>query len=174
MYLPQSKWYGWIIRREATRQLVFARHTTRVYAVSRPSPVKALSAMVYVCCLADIDDAMVPIFCAILRTVGVLTTPIVARLDVSELGRLAPDLLVCDVDHTQVDALELLRQIRFVLPECLIAVYTGVMKRTWGVSCHLAGVNCVLSKDADERALAHGVQNVLRSGCYTDPRFAAA
>jgi DNA-binding NarL/FixJ family response regulator len=130
--------------------------------------------MVYVCCLAGIDRTNVPMFGAVLRKAGVPTAATFARLDVTELGRLAPDLLVCDVDETEVDALELLRQIRFVLPECLIAVYSGLLERSWGVACHLAGVNCLLSKDADERRLAHGLRNALRSGCYTDPRFAAA
>jgi hypothetical protein len=32
----------------------------------------------------------------------------------------------------------------------------------------------MLSKDADERGLAKGLRDVMRSGCYTDPRFAAA
>ena len=109
-----------------------------------------------------------------LQMAGISTLPAIARLDVRELSQLAPSLLICDVDSVQVDALELLRQIRFVLPECLIAVYTGVVKSAWGVSCHLAGVNCVLSKDAGERALAHGLRNVLHTGCYTDPGFAAA
>jgi DNA-binding NarL/FixJ family response regulator len=117
---------------------------------------------------------MIPKFGAVLRAAGVPTTAKIARLDVTELGRLAPDLLICDIDGSEVDALELLRQIRFVLPECLIAVYTGMMKRTWGLACHLAGVNCMLSKDADEAALAEGVRDALYSGCYTDPRFAAA
>jgi DNA-binding NarL/FixJ family response regulator len=130
--------------------------------------------MAYVCCLAGIDRTEVPMFGSALQMAGVSAIPIVARLEVTELGRLAPNLLICDVDDTTIDSLELLRQIRFVLPECLIAVYTGVMKSTWGLACHLAGVNCVLSKDADERTLAHGVRNALHSGCYTDPRFAAA
>ena len=98
----------------------------------------------------------------------------VAGLDVAHLGKLAPDLLVCDVDELTIDPLELLRQLRFVLPECLIALYTGNMKRTWSVACHLAGVNCMLSKDADERVLAKGLRDARRSGCYTDPRFVAA
>jgi DNA-binding NarL/FixJ family response regulator len=130
--------------------------------------------MAYVCCLAGIDRTRVPVFDSALQMAGVLAGPVIARLDVTELGRLAPNLLICDVDHSKVDALELLRQIRFVLPECLIAVYTDLMKSTWGVACHLAGVNCILSKDADERTLAHGVRSALHSGCYTDPRFAAA
>jgi len=129
--------------------------------------------MARTCCLAGIDQAIVPMFSAVLKKAGEQSSATFARLDVSELGRLAPDLLVCDIDDIDVDALELLRQIRFVLPECLIAVYTGVTERTWGRACHLAGANCLLSKDADERCLAGGLHYAVRSGCYTDPRFAA-
>ena len=112
-------------------------------------------------------------FSAVFKAAGELPLATIARLDVPELGRLVPNVLVCDVDATEKDSLELLRQIHFVLPECLIAVYTGITKRTWGVACHLAGANCLLSKEADERQLSKGLRSALRSGCYTDPRFAA-
>ncbi len=48
----------------------------------------------------------------------------VAPLEVRDLGRLSRDLLICDIDALDVDPLELLRRIRFVLPRCTIAVYT--------------------------------------------------
>jgi DNA-binding NarL/FixJ family response regulator len=124
-------------------------------------------------CLAGIDGAMVPIFSAVFKAAGEPALATLARLDVTELGKLAPDLLVCDIDAIAVDPLELLRQLRFVLPDCLIAVYTGVMERTWGRSCHLAGANCLLAKNSDEKRLAEGLRSALASGCYTDPRFAA-
>jgi DNA-binding NarL/FixJ family response regulator len=98
----------------------------------------------------------------------------IARLDVAILGRLKPDLLVCDIDAVEVDRLELLRRIRFVVPECLIAVYTGVIRQSWSLACHLAGANCLLAKDSDERGLTEGVHDAMQSGCYTDPHFAAA
>ena len=112
-------------------------------------------------------------FSAVFKAAGAPALATLARLDVTELGRLAPDLLVCDVDELDVDPLEMLRRIRFVLPDCMIAVYTGVMKRTWGRACHLAGANCLLSKDSDERDLSEGLRGALQSGCYTDPRFAS-
>src|SRR5579872_4395838 len=102
--------------------------------------------MTRICCLAGVDTAIVPMFCRVLEAAGEPPLATLGRLEVSELGKLAPALLVCDVDGIEVDAIELLRQIRFVLPECVIAVYTGVMERTW---------------------------DALRNGCYTDPRFAA-
>ena len=126
-----------------------------------------------VCCLAGLDPAAVPLFSAVFSAAGAGTHPTLARLDVAELRGIAPDVLVCDVDAIEVDALELLRRIRFVLPECTIAVFTGTMERAWGAACHLAGANCVLSKDSGGRRLAAGLRGALRSGCYTDPRFAA-
>ena len=117
---------------------------------------------------------MIPLFSSALRAAGVPALVTIARLDVAQLGRLAPNLLVCDVDGADVDQLELLRRLRFVLPDCLIAVYTGTLKRSWGVACHLAGVNCMLSKTADERNLTAGLHDALQNGCYTDPGFAAA
>jgi DNA-binding NarL/FixJ family response regulator len=130
--------------------------------------------MAYICCLAGIDRSKIPLFTSVLRAAGVPALATIARLDVTELGRLAPDLLVCDIDAVEVDRLELLRRIRFVVPECLIAVYTGIMKQPWGLACHLAGANCLLSKQSDERGLSEGVHDAMQSGCYTDPRFAAA
>jgi DNA-binding NarL/FixJ family response regulator len=116
---------------------------------------------------------MVPLFSAAFKAAGESAHPTLARLDVAELKRRAPDVLVCDLDDIVADPLELLRQIRFVLPECLIAVYTSVAKTTWGFACHLAGANCLLSKKSGARALSIGLRGALRSGCYTDPRFAA-
>lgn len=113
-------------------------------------------------------------FSAVFKTVGEPSLPKLARLDVSELGRLAPRLLICDVDHLDADPLELMRQIRFVLPDCVIAIFTGVMDRAWGFACHLAGANCLLSKDSDQQLLSEGVRAALETGCYTDPRFAAS
>lgn len=137
-------------------------------------PIESVVRMAYICCLAGLDRIAVPTLSAALRAAGAPALATVSRLNVTELGKLAPDLLVCDVDAVDVDRLELLRRLRFVLPNCLIAVYTGVMKRTWGMACHLAGANCLLSKAADEAALAEGLRDGLLIGCYTDPGFAAA
>ena len=112
-------------------------------------------------------------FRAAFKAAGIPARASLARLDVTELGKLAPSLLVCDVDECTVDPLELLRQIRFVLPESMIAVYTGDVDRSWGLACHLAGANCLLSKESDEPSLTMGLRGALESGCYTDPRFAA-
>jgi DNA-binding NarL/FixJ family response regulator len=72
-----------------------------------------------------------------------------------------------------VDKLELLRQIRFVLPSCVIVVYSGDSHRAWGLACHIAGANALLSKDSSKAELVEGLGDALASGCYTDPRFVA-
>jgi DNA-binding NarL/FixJ family response regulator len=129
--------------------------------------------MARTCCLAGMDFAVMPLFVAALKGAGAPALTTVARLDVSELGRLSPELLVCDVDGLDVDSLELLRRIRFVLPDCVIAVYTGVVERTWGRACHLAGANCLLSKESNEQQLSAGLSGALLSGSYTEPSFTA-
>jgi DNA-binding NarL/FixJ family response regulator len=113
-------------------------------------------------------------FSGVLRAAGAPALATVGRLDVTALGAVAPDVLVCDVDRMNVDPLEFLRRLRFVLPDCLLAVYTGTVKGSWSLACHLAGANCLLSKDAPEAELSEGLRDALASGCYTDPRFAAA
>ncbi len=128
--------------------------------------------MASTCCLAGNTRASLPLFTSIFNEVKPGAPVTLAPLNVAELGKLAPDVLVCDVDETEVDRLELLRRIRFVLPECVIAVYTGHVTRSWGLACHLAGVNCMLAKVANEHALCRGLRTAIRNGCYTDPRFA--
>lgn len=125
------------------------------------------------CCLAGIEAAVIPMFSAVFKAAGETPLATVAGLDVPELGRLLPDLLVCDLDEAPVNPLELLRQIRFVLPDSLIAVYTGLVEREWGRACHLAGANCLLAKGSSEQQLSAGLRSALSTGCYTDPRFAA-
>lgn len=130
--------------------------------------------MALISCIAGIAPEKVAMFIAVLRRAGMPVGPSVTSLDVGELGRLAPELLVCDVDELIVDRLEMLRQLRFVLPACIIIVYTIDGARTWAISCHLAGANGVLSKASSETELVSGVRGARRNGCFTDPRFAAA
>jgi DNA-binding NarL/FixJ family response regulator len=129
--------------------------------------------MVRTCCFAGLQDSKVSTFSAVLRMVGTPGLATVSQLDVAELGRLRPDVLVCDVDALDIDPLEFLRRIRFVLPRCIIAVYTDKTTSAWSLACHLAGANCLLSKSSDEHRLARGLRVALNSGCYTDPSFAA-
>jgi DNA-binding NarL/FixJ family response regulator len=128
--------------------------------------------MARVCCLA-VDPTDTPLLGAALKAAGEPGLAIIARLDVAALGKLSPDVLVADIDWQKVDALEMLRQLRFVLPECVIVVYTGTTTPAWGRACHLAGASCVLSKESGKALLVSGLQHAIQTGCFTDPRFAA-
>jgi DNA-binding NarL/FixJ family response regulator len=109
----------------------------------------------------------------VLRGTGESALVSLANLSVTELQRIGPDVLVCDVDSVAVDRLEFLRQLRFVLPECVITVYTGNVLQSWSRACHLAGVNCLLAKGSDAATLATGLREALSTGCYTDAAFSA-
>jgi len=130
--------------------------------------------MVRTCCLAGIASDDVAILSGALRDADAPALSVVAPLRAVEIARLHPDLCICDVDSVETDALEFLRQLRFVLPTALIGIYTGRLERTWALACHLAGANAVLLKDTNQSRLAHGLRGAIASGCYTDPRFAAA
>jgi DNA-binding NarL/FixJ family response regulator len=129
--------------------------------------------MARICCLAGVDPKDIPLLGDALEGAGEVGLTIVPDVNVAALGKLAPDVLVADIDRQEVDALELLRQVRFVLPNCVVVVYTGTVRRAWGRDCHLAGANCVLSKLSRKALLVSGLQRAIRTGCFTDPRFAA-
>jgi DNA-binding NarL/FixJ family response regulator len=137
-----------------------------------PIFVESVTRMARICCLAAIDPDHIPALSAALKDAGGSSLSIVARLDVAELSRLAPDLLVADVDRLEVEPLEVLRQLRFVLPQCVLIAYTATTTQSWARECHLAGAAGVLSKDSDTAQLANGLRHAVRSGCWTDPRFA--
>ena len=135
-------------------------------------PPESVIVMARICCLA-VDPKDIPLLGAALNAAGEPGLAIVARLDVAALGKLSPDVLVADIDCQNVDPLEMLRQVRFVLPECVIVIYTGTATRAWGRACHLAGASCVLSKESGKALLVSGLQRAIQTGCFTDPRFAA-
>ncbi len=125
-------------------------------------------------CLARIEPGAVDVLTAALLEVSRPLPVIVHTLSVTEMGLLAPGLLVVDLDGLDVDPLEMLRRLRFVLPACMIAVYTSLIDEDWAMSCHLAGANCLLSKASDEGRIGVGLRDALRGGCFTDPAFRAA
>jgi DNA-binding NarL/FixJ family response regulator len=129
--------------------------------------------MARVCCLAAVDPDDVQMLGRALKGAGETGYALVALLEVAALGRLAPGVLLADVDHLEVDPLEALRQLRFVLPDCIIVVYTAGVGSSWGRACHLAGASCVLSKKSSELQLTTGLRLAFQNGCFTDPRLAA-
>jgi DNA-binding NarL/FixJ family response regulator len=129
--------------------------------------------MARICCLAGIDRAKFTMLSDVLKSVAGGKRAISSEVDVRQLGTIAPELLIADLDHLTVDPLERLRQIRFVLRSCVISIYSGDSHQAWGRACHLAGANAMLSKLSSPTELRAGVKEALFSGCFTDPRFAA-
>jgi DNA-binding NarL/FixJ family response regulator len=127
-----------------------------------------------VSCLARIEPGAIKLLTDSLAAVAHPLPIVLSGLGVTEVGLLAPRVLVVDVDDLAVDPLEMLRMLRFVLPGCIIAVYTNVLEEAWARACHTAGANCLLSKTSDATQVAFGLRGSLRSGCFTDPSFRAA
>ncbi len=122
-------------------------------------------------CLARIQPGHVELLRASLARLGLESSVVVDGVSVKQLGLLAPNILVVDLDRFDVDPYETLRMLRFVLPNCLIAVYTDDLTRERAVGCHMAGANCLLSKASDESSLTAGFRQARESGCFTDPSF---
>lgn len=91
-------------------------------------------------------------------------------LAVVKIAQHAPRALLVDIDNVQTDRLECVRQLRFVLPQCAIAVVSSDTEENWAAQCHLAGATGVLSRSSLPRMLA-GLRRAVRHGCYTDPSF---
>jgi hypothetical protein len=125
-------------------------------------------------CLAGIEAAALPHLIASLRLIGSSEPVVFAGIDVPALGALEPDLVVMNVDAIAGDPLESIRMTRFVLQSSIIAVFTGTLGHSWGLACHLAGANCLLSNQGNEDRTALGLLHGMRSGCFTDPSFEAA
>lgn len=124
--------------------------------------------------LAGVQAEVVPLLAAALAALGYMYPVVAASIDVTDLGLAAPDLLILDIDALDTGPLEVLRRLRFVLPMCTIVVYSGTLKQNWALACHLAGANCMLSKNSDEANIVLGLRETMASGCFTDPSFAAA
>ena len=127
--------------------------------------------MARVCCLEAVSAEDVQVLGAALEGAGEAATTIVTHLEVPALKRIAPDVLVADLDRCDSDPLEKLRQLRFVLPNCVIVVYTANMQPSWGRDCHLAGASCLLSKESHQLQLQSGLRQAMKSGCFTDVHF---
>ncbi len=139
-----------------------------------PATFESVTAMPRTCCLAGVTAKDVPLLTAALNAAIAGAETIVARLDVALLNTLALDVLVLDLDALAVDPLEVLRQVRFVVPGCAIVVYTNSIDAVFARECHTAGANCLLSKSSTEKQLASGLYRAMHSGCFTDPHFASS
>jgi DNA-binding NarL/FixJ family response regulator len=110
-------------------------------------------------------------FDSILRAAGFANSGSSAELHVGDVAKAAPSFFLVDFVDLDVDQLESLRQVRFVLPECVIAVYSEEPAAGWARECHLAGANAMLSKSSNRSDVSAAIKRSIRSGCYTDPNF---
>jgi DNA-binding NarL/FixJ family response regulator len=97
-----------------------------------------------------------------------------AGLGVAKLGKHGPSVLMMDFDHIRSDKFETIRQVRFVLPECAIAVISSTnLNRRWARRCHMAGANGVFPGGLPVRRLVAALKRAVETGCFTDPAFKA-
>lgn len=123
------------------------------------------------CYLVGIRENAVPTLSAALVAAGYPIPKTTNEARVTALGLAHPRVLVLDLDFLDHQALEIIRQLRFVLPRCNIAVFTEKVIREWAAECHLSGATCLLAKTSDESTLAAGLKKARDFGCFTDPAF---
>jgi DNA-binding NarL/FixJ family response regulator len=125
------------------------------------------------CAVLSCDNDVVNQFSGVLLEAGYDRPQCLEDVGVAKLGRYEPRVLMIDFDHIRSDKLESIRQLRFVLPDCAIVVVSSDLNGSWAMKCHMAGANAVLSSRSRARDMLAGVQRAVRTGCYTDPAFAA-
>lgn len=126
------------------------------------------------CAVLSCDKDVANMFSKVLLDAGYDRPQRSENLGVAKLGTYAPRVLMIDFDHFSSDKLESIRQLRFVLPDCAIAVVSSNLKRSWARQCHMAGASGVLSARSGMQRMLAGVRGAVRTGCYTDPDFAVA
>jgi hypothetical protein len=144
------------------------REVARVLVPHKHQPPIAERGNAYLVGPAPITERL---FGHILRREGYSGLYPTASLSVTQLAEAAPTFLLIDFRDLDLDQLETLRQIRFVLPRSIIAVYSEDSSTAWAYECHLAGANCMLAKGSRGRAMASGIHRAIQGGCYTDPHF---
>ncbi|HEV3155606.1 MAG TPA: hypothetical protein VGZ02_17505 [Candidatus Baltobacteraceae bacterium] len=124
------------------------------------------------CAVLSCDKDVANLFSKLLLEAGYDCPQRSQDVRVTKLRTYDPRVLVIDFDHFRSDKLESIRQLRFVLPDCAIAVVSSNLKRSWARQCHMAGANGVLSSGSGEQRMLAGLRSAVGTGCYTDPDFA--
>ncbi|HLI96642.1 MAG TPA: hypothetical protein VKT72_11230 [Candidatus Baltobacteraceae bacterium] len=125
------------------------------------------------CAILSSDEAVANLFSKVLVGAGYDYPQCSKDVRVTKLRTYAPRVLMIDVDHIPSNKLESIRQLRFVLPECAIAVVSSNLQSSWAKQCHMAGANGVFSSGSSTQHMIAGLQSAIRTGCYTDPVFAS-
>jgi len=118
------------------------------------------------------DETVARLFGEVLLRAGYDAPRRSEDLRVAMLGTYAPCVIMIDCDHLLGDSLESIRQLRFVLPDCSIAIASSDLTGTWARECHMAGASGVLSIRGNTTKMVAGLRRAIKTGCYTDPDFA--
>ncbi len=112
-----------------------------------------------------------PFLTQLLSEAGFSVVASLESVSLDEIGRHEPTVVFIDVDFLDVDPIAAIRQLRSVVPDSTICVYTGNVDEGWAAACSRAGGNCLISKSAAPAEIVSGIQRALRVGVYVDRRF---
>jgi DNA-binding NarL/FixJ family response regulator len=112
-----------------------------------------------------------PFLTQVLSEAGFSVVASLDTLSLDQIGRNEPHVIFVDIDFIEVDPISAIRQIRGVVPNATICVYTAGAAEGWAATCSRAGANCVISKSASPAEIVAGIQRALRVGAYVDRRF---
>ncbi len=91
--------------------------------------------------------------------------------DFRELLEEQPAVLFIDADYVTQEPLRLIPLLRTLLPDALIAIYTGQRASEWAKACCFSGANAIFSKSARREEIVDGLRQMLDTGQYTDLRL---
>lgn len=80
---------------------------------------------------------------------------------VSLTNKLAPDLVILDMDLPQLDGFAVLQRLCGNDATCKVVVFTGLQTDRYAVRCSMAGASGFVSKESALEELSHAVQIVL-------------
>ena len=112
-----------------------------------------------------------PFLTQLLSEAGFSVVATLESLSLDEIGRHEPKVVFVDIDFLDVEPIAAIRQLRSVVPDATICVYTGNVDEGWAAACSRAGGNCLISKSAAPAEIVSGIQRALRVGVYVDWRF---
>jgi DNA-binding NarL/FixJ family response regulator len=112
-----------------------------------------------------------PFLTQLLSEAGFCVVTTLESMALDEIARNEPTVIFVDVDFIDVEPVLAIRQLRTVVPNATICVYTGRSQVGWAATCSRAGANCVISKSAMPAEIVAGIQQALRVGAFIDERF---
>jgi DNA-binding NarL/FixJ family response regulator len=97
-----------------------------------------------------------------------------AALDLNEILRAAPDVVLLDLDYTTYDVVDVLDVLRVEAPSIRPIVLTAERGRGWLDICRATGAAAVVAKAATDEEAIRDLRVVLNGGSVWDARAEAA